>query len=49
MNVDDYADDTEVPFFGLRMKCGKCSGRRVDVRPNWQEQPTRPTKLRYDD
>jgi hypothetical protein len=22
--------------------------KRVDVRPNWKEQPTRPTKLRYD-
>jgi hypothetical protein len=21
------------------MKCSKCGGRRVDVRPNWKEQP----------
>jgi hypothetical protein len=23
-------------------------GERVDVRPNWSEQPSRPTKLRFD-
>jgi hypothetical protein len=23
-------------------------GRNVDVRPNWKEQPTRPTVLRYE-
>jgi hypothetical protein len=23
-------------------------GKRVDVRPNWKEQPKMPTKLRYD-
>jgi hypothetical protein len=22
-------------------------GKRVDVRPNWKEQPVRPTKLDY--
>jgi hypothetical protein len=30
----DYPDEVEVPSFGLRMKCSKCGGRRVDVRPN---------------
>jgi hypothetical protein len=27
------------PWSGLRMKCTKCGGRNVDVRPNWKEQP----------
>jgi hypothetical protein len=38
LNVDDYADEIEVPSLSLRMKCSKCGGRRVDVRPNWKEQ-----------
>jgi hypothetical protein len=38
INVDDYLGDIEVPSFGRRMKCSKCGGRRVDVRPNWKEQ-----------
>src|SRR5262245_66088960 len=32
-------DDVEVPSFRRRVKCGKCGGRDVDVRPNWNEQP----------
>jgi hypothetical protein len=32
-----YPAEIEVPSFGLRMKCSKCGGRRVDVRPNWKE------------
>jgi hypothetical protein len=32
------------------VKCGKCGGRdnKIDVRPNWKEQPVLPTKLRYE-
>jgi hypothetical protein len=26
----------------------ECGGKRVDVRPNWNEQPEMPTKLRFD-
>ena len=37
ISADDYPDDTTVPSFALRMKCSKCGGRRVDVRPNWKE------------
>ena len=37
INVDDWPHEVEVPSFGLRMKCTKCGGRRVDVRPNWKE------------
>jgi hypothetical protein len=43
ISADDYADDIEVPSFRPRMKCSKCGGRNVDVRPNWKEQPTRPS------
>jgi hypothetical protein len=25
--------------FGRRAVCGKCGSKRVDVRPNWKEQP----------
>ena len=37
VNVDDWPHEVEVPSFGLRMKCSKCGGKRVDVRPNWKE------------
>ncbi len=33
--VSSYPADAEVPSFGRLAKCGK----RVDVRPNWKEQP----------
>ena len=36
-SADDYPDDITVPSFGLRLKCSKCGGKRVDVRPNWKE------------
>jgi hypothetical protein len=39
-SADDYADEIEVPSFRPRMKCGKCGGKNVDVRPNWNEQPS---------
>jgi hypothetical protein len=35
----ESADEIEVPSFGLKMKCSKCGGKNVDVRPNWKEQP----------
>ena len=38
INVDEYPAEIEVPSFGRRMKCSKCGGRRVDVRPNWRER-----------
>jgi len=37
VNVDGYPDEFEVPAFGLRMRCSKCGGKRVDVRSNWKE------------
>ena len=46
ISADDYADAIEVPSFARRMKCSQCGGRRVDVRPNWLEQPGMPTDWR---
>jgi hypothetical protein len=46
-SADDYADEMEVSWFRPRMICAKCGGK-VDVRPKWKEQPTMPTRLRYD-
>ena len=42
IDVSSYRCDTPVPWFGTKVKCGKCGahGRRIDVRPNWKEQPT---------
>jgi hypothetical protein len=34
IDASGYPGDAEV-----RVKCGKCGGRNVDVRPNWKEQP----------
>jgi hypothetical protein len=52
IDVSSYPDDIEVPrSSGARPRCcesGKRGDRRVDVRPNWKEVPTRPTKLHYD-
>ena len=39
IDVSKYPDETEIPSFRRRVKCGKCGGRDVDVRPNWKEQP----------
>jgi hypothetical protein len=37
--------------FRAAQVCAKCGSRRnkIDVRPNWKEQPTRPTVLRHDE
>jgi hypothetical protein len=40
IDMSGYPDDAEVPSFSRRAKCDKCGGKRVDVRPNWKEQPT---------
>jgi hypothetical protein len=43
INVSSYPAETEVPSFRPRVKCAKCGGRgnKIDVRPNWKEQPPR--------
>ena len=48
IDVSDCPDHVEVCWFQQRAKCGKCGERRVDVRPNWEEMPAMPTKLRFD-
>jgi hypothetical protein len=42
IDVSGYPADTEVPWFRTRVKCAKCCGRgnKIDVRPNWKEQPS---------
>lgn len=39
VNMDDRPGHLTVPSFANRMRCGKCGGRNVDVRPNWIEKP----------
>jgi hypothetical protein len=45
IDVSKYPDDTEVPRFHSKAVCAKCGarGRHIDVRPNWKEQPPRPS------
>ena len=51
IDVSSYPADTEVPYFRHQVVCAKCGSRRnkIDVSPNWKEQPTQPTVLRYDE
>ena len=51
IDVSSYPADTEVPYFRNKVVCAKCGsrGHKIDVRPNWNEPPTRPTVLRYDE
>ena len=48
IDVSKYPAESEVPSFRPRVVCAKCGGRgsKIDVRPNWKEQPVRPTALR---
>jgi hypothetical protein len=50
VDVSKFSGDTEVPRFASKIVCAKCGarGRHIDVRLNWQEQPTRPTVLRHE-
>src|SRR5271166_5848599 len=49
IDVSSYPAETEVPSFKRRVKCGKCGGKgnKIDVHPNWKEQPDVPMKLDY--
>src|SRR6516162_530554 len=40
-----YPDDTAVPWFASKVVCAKCGARdrHIDVRPNWKEQPPKPS------
>jgi hypothetical protein len=33
--------ETEIPYFRSHVVCAKCGsrGNKIDVRPNWKEQP----------
>ena len=44
IDVSKYPSDTEVPWFRSRVVGAKCGsrGNKIDVRPNWKEQPTQP-------
>jgi hypothetical protein len=48
VDVSNDSADMTVPSFIPRMKCSQCGGKRVDVRPNWEEQPVSPTRPRVD-
>jgi hypothetical protein len=41
IEVWSYPAATEIPYFQRRVVCAKCGsrGNRIDVRPNWKEQP----------
>ena len=43
VNVDTYPGHATVPSFGRRMVCTRCGTAGADVRPNWKEQPERPS------
>ena len=45
IDVSSYPADTEVPWFRSRVVCAKCGsrGNKIDVRPNWKEQPIGPS------
>jgi hypothetical protein len=42
IDVSSYPAETEVPSFRSRVICAKwrSRGNKIDVRPNWKEQPT---------
>jgi hypothetical protein len=41
IDVSKYPAETEVPYFRDKVVCAKCGskGNKIDVRPNWKEQP----------
>ena len=43
IDVSSYPAETEVPSFRSRVVCAKrgSRGNKIDVRPNWKEQPPR--------
>ena len=47
VEVWSYPAATEITYFKRRVVCAICGARgdRIDVRPNWKEQPPTPTKL----
>jgi transposase len=45
IEVWSYPAETEIPYFKSRVVCAKCGacGNKIDVRPNWKEQPSGPS------
>ena len=45
IDVSAYPAETEVASFRSRVVCAKCGsrGHKIDVRPNWKDQPTQPS------
>jgi hypothetical protein len=43
VDVSKFPDDVEVPWLASKIVCAKCvaRGSKIDVRPNWKEQPPR--------
>jgi hypothetical protein len=43
IDVSNYPVETQAPSFARKVVCAKCGGRgnKIDVRPNWKEQPPR--------
>jgi hypothetical protein len=41
IEVWSYSPETEIPYFKSWVVCAKCGarGNKIDVRPNWKEQP----------
>ena len=38
VDVERYGDDVPVPWFGPRMRCGRCGHLGAEAPPNWQER-----------
>ena len=45
IDVFSYPAETEIPYFRSHVVCAKCGsrGNKIDVRPNWKEQPSQPS------
>src|SRR5208337_2329897 len=43
IDVWSYPAETAIAYFKSRVVCSKCGsrGNKIDVRPNWKEQPRR--------
>lgn len=42
VNVDHLPGSVTVPSLAHRLRCSRCEGRRVDVRPAWHTVPAKP-------